>query len=427
MHVARRAVLALAAIVAIVAAASSVSAAAPQPFYTVCNNSVGSPLAVDAALGGSFVCATATNLQRIDARTGNVVWTSSPYPNGTATHLYVSPLVIARAGVIFYSGAAYSIATGNLVWRVPAAAAECATSYGVPYVDATQRVLAVACNTRFSNTLTIYSLDPKTGRFVNAPYRFSDPGGIFMNTRIGANTLAFASLSFATILINYDIPRGRLLWSRPFSPSNGFTLIVPGEANWTLALASNLDAFDRTGRKLWSVPASAVNALLNFKTVTGMYRTIGLDAAGHAVLWDQGTGQQLWRSPYVVAVEYPDLAYTTLASPGVVAIKTESGVVWGIDVARAVPEVAYNVSATIFGGPAATIVPIATLPGAPVPQFLLAADAAQNVYKIDKSGAVVRLRPAPSCGGDDNWHAFVPPTLNFVVVSSRCNAQMFLI
>jgi hypothetical protein len=418
MHVARRAVVVL-AVAAIVAAASSVSAAAPRPVYTVCNNSVGGPLVVDAALGNSFVCATATNLQRIDSFTGNVVWTSSPYPNGTATFTNEPPVVIARAGVIFYAGGAYSIATGNLVWRVPAAAAECAMNFGAPFVDATQRVLAVACEKPPQYTWAIYSLDPKTGKFIGDPLRFNG-GYLVSGTRVGANTVAFASVAS---LVNYDIPRGRVLWSRPSNASHDIA-IVPGDANWTLALASNLDAFDRTGRKVWSVPASAANALLNFKTITGAYRTIGVDAAGHAVLWDQGTGQQLWRSPFVLA-ENPALAQATLASPGVVAVTTFNGVVWGIDVARAVPEVAYNISVRVYQGDPAIVVPITTLRGAPVPPFLLVVDAAQNVYKIDKSGAMSMIRPGPSCLGF--WVAFVPPTLNFVVVSSQCFTQMFTI
>jgi outer membrane protein assembly factor BamB len=424
MLVARRAVFAL-AVAAVVAAASSVSAAAPRPVYTVCYDSPEGPIVIDAALGGSFVCANVTNLQRIDARTGNVVWTSSPFPNGTAIGTNEPPVVIARAGVIFYAGAAYSIATGALVWRMPAAAAECARRDAAPYVDATQRVLAVVCANPSTQTWTIFSLDPKTGRFVNAPYRFS-AGALVSGTRVGANTVAFVSVAS---LINYDISRGRLLWSRPMGVSDGI-LILPGEANWTIAEMSKLDAFDRTGRIVWSIPLSAVssgdNALLNFKTISGAYRTIGVDAAGHAVVWDQGTGQQLWRSPSVLTFN-PAYAETTLASPGVVTILTATGNLFGIDVARAVPEVAFTLNATILQGDPAIVVPITTLPGAPVPPFLLAADAAQNLYKIDKSGAVVRLRPAPFCGADDLWYAFVPPTLNFVVVSSRCYAQMFTI
>jgi outer membrane protein assembly factor BamB len=420
MHVARCAVVAL-AVVAIVAAASSASAAAPQPVYTVCNNAVGGQLVIDTSLSGSFVCATATNLQRIDSFTGNVVWISPPYPNGTATWAYEPPVVIARAGVIFYSGAAYSIATGNLIWRVPAAASECATQFGAPYVDATQRVLAVACEKPPQYTWAIYSLDPNTGKFINDPLRFNG-GDLVSGTRVGANTAAFIRIPDGgiNVLINYDIPRGRLLWSRPSSAPNGLT-ILPGDANWTLAEATNLDAFDRSGRKVWSVPASAVNALLNFKTVTGAYRTIGLDAAGHAVLWDQGTGQQLWRSPSVLAAN-PSSAQTTLASPGVVAIKTASGVVWGIDVTRAVPQVTFTLNATVLQGSAATVVPIATLPGALAPPYLIAADSAQNVYKIDKSGAT-NLIGAVNCSGA-NLRAFVPATPQFVIVSSRCYTAM---
>jgi hypothetical protein len=351
----------------------------------------------------------------------------------TAIQSNVLPFVIARAGVIFLSGAAYSIATGALVWTVPAAASDCATQIAAPYADATQRVVAVACKNVSTNMWTIYSLDAKTGRFVNAPYRFYGASPFLASyTRVGANTVAFITAPNASIntLVNYDIPSGRVLWSRPWNaPSDGVTLIVPGDANWTLAEASNLDAFDRTGRKVWSVPASAVNGLLNFKTITGAYRTIGLDTAGHAVLWDQGTGQQLWRSPHVLA-DNPVFAQATLASPSVVAITTFSGVVWGIDVARAVPEIAYHLTATIVGGGPATVIPIATLPGAPVPPFLIVADPAQNVYKIDKSGGdksgAVSL-VSEACGTYSNFNAYVPPTLNFVVISWFASTQMFLI